>query len=459
MATIKQRGDTYRIRVSAGYDSSGKQIIHSTTYKPSPGMTKRQIDKEVQRQAVLFEEKVKNGQYISSNIKLSDFAALWFEEYAQKQLKPKTVAQYKALYTRIDSGIGHIRLDKLQPHHIMTLYDELAKDGIRADTKYHCKLDFKKYLKSHSLTKVKLAELAGVSINTLDSLTTGKNISYKSASSISAALKVPMSELFDQVSKGALSSHTVRHHHILLSSMLSTAVQWQIIVSNPCDRVKPPKIRQTEPKALDDVQAVELLELLESEDIQYRTMIQLLIMLGLRREELLGLKWGDIDFDNSLIAIGRSIQYLPDRGIYESDTKTSSSQRVIKAPELVISALKEYRAYQSEMRLKLGDYRKDTGFIFTKSDGTPMHPDSLTAWFKKFISKNNLPDVTLHSLRHTNATLQIANGVPVTTVAKRLGHANAATTTKIYAHAIRSADEAAAQAIENILTPSKKKQA
>ena len=241
--------------------------------------------------------------------------------------------------------------------------------------------------------------------------------------------------------------------------MLSTAVQWQIIVSNPCDRVKPPKIRQTEPKALDDVQAVELLELLESEDIQYRTMIQLLIMLGLRREELLGLKWGDIDFDNSLIAIGRSIQYLPDRGIYESDTKTSSSQRVIKAPELVISALKEYRAYQSEMRLKLGDYRKDTGFIFTKSDGTPMHPDSLTAWFKKFISKNNLPDVTLHSLRHTNATLQIANGVPVTTVAKRLGHANAATTTKIYAHAIRSADEAAAQAIENILTPSKKKQA
>ncbi len=168
MPTITKRGDTYRIRVSEGYDASGKQITRSMTYKPTPGMTQRQIDKAVQTQAILFEEKVKSGHFINSNIKLADFAEQWFEEYAEKQLKPKTVAQYKALYPRINDGIGHLRLDRIQPHHIIALYDELAKEGIRADTKYKSKLDFKELLKSRQLTKAKLAELAGVSVCTLD---------------------------------------------------------------------------------------------------------------------------------------------------------------------------------------------------------------------------------------------------------------------------------------------------
>lgn len=82
-----------------------------------------------------------------------------------------------------------------------------------------------------------------------------------------------------------------------------------------------------------------------------------------------------------------------------------------------------------------------------------MHPDTLTGWFHDFISRSGLPQISIHSLRHTNATLQIAGGVPLTTVANRLGHANASTTTKIYAHAIKSADEAAAEILKNILSP------
>ena len=82
-----------------------------------------------------------------------------------------------------------------------------------------------------------------------------------------------------------------------------------------------------------------------------------------------------------------------------------------------------------------------------------MHPDTLSGWFRKFIARSGLPDISVHSLRHTNATLLIAGGTAVTTVAKRLGHANASTTTKIYAHAIRSADEAAAETLENLLNP------
>lgn len=104
--------------------------------------------------------------------------------------------------------------------------------------------------------------------------------------------------------------------------------------------------------------------------------------------------------------------------------------------------------------VKMGDVWKDEGFIFTRHTGEPIRPDYLTGWFKSFVKRNNLPDIHIHSLRHTNASLQIAAGTPLTTVAHRLGHANANTTTKIYAHFIKSADETAAQALQEMLVPS-----
>lgn len=101
----------------------------------------------------------------------------------------------------------------------------------------------------------------------------------------------------------------------------------------------------------------------------------------------------------------------------------------------------------------------NTNRLFTKWNGLPLHPDVVSSDFKRFLERHNLPDIPLHGLRHTNATLQIAGGVPLTTVAKRLGHADTVTTSKIYAHAIKSADEAAAETLENLLTPSKNRNA
>lgn len=97
MATITKRGGTYRIKVSCGYSADGRQITRSTTWKPDPGMTKRQEEKELNHQAVLFEERVKTGQFIGSNIKFADFVETWFKDYAEKQLRPKTLLGYKKM--------------------------------------------------------------------------------------------------------------------------------------------------------------------------------------------------------------------------------------------------------------------------------------------------------------------------------------------------------------------------
>ena len=107
---------------------------------------------------------------------------------------------------------------------------------------------------------------------------------------------------------------------------------------------------------------------------------------------------------------------------------------------------------QAQQKLSLGSLWKDSGKVFTALDGSPMHPDTLSGWFHDFIRGTDLPQIHLHSLRHTNATLNIANGISVTTVAGQLGHANASTTTKIYAHAIKSAQAAAADMMDDLLT-------
>lgn len=194
MATVTKRSDTYKITVSCGYDLEGRQIRRHTTWKPEPGMTARQIKKELDRQAVLFEEKCRSGQVLDGNIKFADFSERWFTDYAEKQLKPRTLATYRALLPRILTAIGHIRLDKLRPNHLTAFYANLEESGVRLDTKYKSRGDFKEAIPS---TKTALAKAAGVSVNTLDSLTSGRNVSRKSAEKISAALNRPLEEVGD----------------------------------------------------------------------------------------------------------------------------------------------------------------------------------------------------------------------------------------------------------------------
>ena len=456
MATIKQRGDSYKITVSCSYDLNGKQIRRRMTWKPEDGMTARQIKKELDRQAVLFEEKCRNGQVLDGNMKFAEFAEKWFADYAEKQLRPTTIAGYRWALKRTLPAIGHIRLDKLRPHHLMAFYDNLAESGIREDTLYRCSVDFKAFLREQHTTAVQLTERAGVGIRTLYGLNKGNRVKAETARKIETALELSK-PIFEPVDgDAALSSNTISHYHKMLSSMLSTAVKWQLIYDNPCLRVDPPKVEHSEAHYLDEVQAAHLLDLLDDEPIVYRTMITLLLHTGLRRGELCGLEWKDIDFERAVIFVRRSSLYLPGKGVFEDETKNETSERCMKVSADVVTMLKAWRAEQSKQRLRMGDQWQDSDRLFTAWNGAPIRPDVITAWFHKFVTKNGLPPIHIHSLRHTNATLLIAAGTSLTTVAARLGHANSTTTSKIYAHAIKSADQAAAEVLQDILHPVKK---
>lgn len=460
MATIQKRGNTYKITVSCGYDINGKQLRRHTTWTPEPGMTKRQIEKELDRQKVLFEERCRTGQVLDGNIKFAEFAEKWFQDYAEQQLRPTTLRGYRHIVNRLNAAIGHIRLDKLQPHHIITLYNNLSEAGAaaRAASMHTRSSGLKQTIKKAGITLEAFAGRAHVSTATLRAACAGKNIAVSCARNISDTLGLPLGDLF-VVSKESrpLDPATIRKHHAVLSSILSTAVKWQVIPANPCERVQPPKPQHKQAVYLNEEQAAHLLELLDAEGIQHRTIVTLLLFSGLRRGELCGLEWKDIDFDTALLQVRRSSLYLPEKGIFEDETKNETSRRTVKLPASVLTLLREYRKWQLQERLKVGDQWHEHDRLFTQWNGLPIHPSTITSWFRSFISKTDLPPVHIHSLRHTNATLQIAGGVPITAVADRLGHASPITTGKIYAHAIQSANAAAAAVLDDMLHPIRKK--
>lgn len=461
MASVQKRGNTYIIRVSLGYDGNGRQIQKFMTWKPSSGMSEKQIEKELERQKVLFEDKCRTGQFLDGSIRFADFAEYWMKEYAVKNLRPTTVARYRDLLGRILPAIGHIRLDRLQPHHLMELYADLQADGARRGGKFTGIADFSGYLQNEGLSRAAFARKAGVSGQVIAALVSGEHVSRESAQKISAAMGKPLEKTFRAVEGSAkpLSGKTVLHHHRLISSILEKAVKWQVIFSNPCERVEVPKVERKEAKYLDEKQAAELLRCLENEPLQYRTIITLLLYSGMRRGELCGLEWGDIDFRENLIDINKSSLYLAEKGIFEDGTKNFSSKRVIKLPAPIMLLLAEHKKEQATERFKIGDKWEDSNKIFTQWNGKPIHPDTISGWFRKFIAKYHLPDVSIHSLRHTNATLLIAGGTDLRTVSKRLGHSNMTTTGNIYTHAIQTADERAAEVLGNMLdiTPPAKK--
>lgn len=454
--TTKDGKTTYRIRVYAGEAQDGKKVMKSTTYCPAEGMTARQIEKAVQKAAMDFERQVQQGGLVADSMTVDELLAKWFKEYAEPQLKPHTVSDYRKLVPRISAALGHIKLSKLRPGHIMQFYTQLQKPGIRLDGKYQAKRGFvTMYPKGKRKT---LVGAAGVAERTVARIWAGECTSLQTAQKLAQAARVPFSKAFENVSRNEkLSGNSARHYHRLLSSVFNTAVRWQLLQENPCARVDPPKVETPEVQYLDESGIAKLLAALPDAPTQYSVLVQLALFTGCRRGELCGLRWSDIDLPAGLLAVNRTLEPVEGKGLLFSTPKTKKSCRVIKLDENAVQLLRDYQQWQLREKLRIGSkwVRKvrifgkavDNDLLFTKWDGQPIDPNSVTSWFPRFLREHDLPPVRFHSLRHSNAALLIAAHVPVTTVAGRLGHAQVSTTTNIYAGFIRSSDARAADAL------------
>jgi integrase len=387
MANIEKRGESYRFVVSCGYDVNGKQIKRSMTWKPEKKYTEKQLEKELQKQAALFEEKVLGGSASAGgNMKLVDFIPQYLEN-VKADISVTTFEKYERIIkTFIVPALGHLKLKDIKPLHVQKFVNALSTGDYRQD---------------------------------------GKKEPYKPA--------------------------TVRRYYVVLQSIMHNAYRLQLIPSNPTDGdiIKLPSIGEQKTEIFTKQELSAMFAALENESNMFRCLIYLAIATGCRRGELVALEWSDIDFMNGTVSVSKSAYQITGQPTGIKDTKSHKS-RIIKIPDICISLLKKWKSEQVERRFKIGSAWIGNNWIFIQDNGSILYPTSPTLMFRKFLKRHNLPHKKFHALRHTSATLALSNGVNIKAVGARLGHSQLSTTNR-YVHAIEEAEKQAADIMENIL--------
>lgn len=442
MANITERkgknGTSYRIRVTVGCTPEGVQKFESMTWRPGKDLTPTQVKNALKAEVIRFENEVELGLSGNRNITFGEFSKQWLEEHAKKNLAPVTVACSRTHLESINKYLGHLKLSKIRKQHIQQFIDGLSEE---VRTRKRRDKEGKEYIEEYRLSPV-----------------------------------------------------SVKDYFRTLSTVLTRAVQLDLIKDNPClgRAIVLPKNTTKDPKFLEDDEAVRFLELLKDEPIEFRTFFSLAIYSGCRKGELLGLDWSDIDFERNRISITKASQYVSGIGVFTKEPKNKTSIREIPIDPDMMALLKQYKKWQAEQRLKMGELWKaseldtkakycdnwnhctknnsqncchkvneckdfrDIDRLFTRNDGLPMHPDTPWSWLRKFTDRHNLPAMSVHQLRHTYVSLLLYNQAPLSTVAKLAGHSSTDTTSKVYAHSIKNAEVIAVETIGNVLNPKRK---
>lgn len=372
MATITKRGSTFQISVSMGYDTEGKKIRKTTTFKPPANITDKKAEKLAREFAFDFEQRCKGMTELKENMRFADLVDWYFENYAPNELKEVTAYTYKG------------QLD----NHILPVFGNMK-------------------LKDFNSAK--------------------------------------LTAFFKKVE---LSPASCRKLYIILCSVFKRAVQQGFIKETPCKNVILPKDkRKAEEKkpVLEEAQAQRLLEMVSGYS-QFNTIIKVLLFTGMRSGECLGLQWQDIDFDNMTIHIQHNLADVG--GKHWLDTpKTKSSVRFIGMSELLKNILLEHRAEQEQKKKQLGKAYKFPDMVFTSELGNYVDRSNLNIQFKRFVSDTDFSYISLHSLRHCNATLLINSGIDLKIVSELLGHSDVGTTANIYADVLASSKAKVAELV------------
>lgn len=437
---VGKKGTTYRIFVSDGSDSTGKRITHSMTWKPPAGLTKRQEEKALDRVTHDFEAQIQQGFQIDNRVTFAEYAPKVIALKERTGVRPRTIDRYQELLPRINAALGHKKLVDIRPTHLDQFYANLGEEGVRLNGKKAVlSTDLTAWLKAHKMSKAELSRRAHVSGSTISSLTSGAFVTLSTAKAVAGAIGKPLDQLFNIVEdRSPLSDKTILEYHRLVSSILAQATKEMLIPFNPASRATPPKVRKQNPDYYQPDEMASILDVLDSAPLKWRAISYLLIDTGCRRGEIAGLRWSDIDLEEGIVHIDSALLYSPRRGVYEGPTKGEDIRSLRIAPETV-ELLKLYKAEQDRLKEGLAERWIDSGFVFTRETGEPIHPDSITDWQSKFSAKHGLRHIHPHAFRHTAASTMIAEGVDLVTTANELGHANATVTATIYAHQISTA--------------------
>jgi len=246
--------------------------------------------------------------------------------------------------------------------------------------------------------------------------------------------------------KMGLSAQTVTHHHRVLREALKQAVRWQMLAVNPADAVKPPRAEHKEIQVQDETGTAELLRSLEG--TRFHLAALLAVGTGMRRGELLGLRWQEVDLKAGKLAVRQNLQQTSSGLLFKSP-KTAKGQRSISLMPSTVTALKQHKRRQAAIRLEKGPEYQDCGLVLCEDDGSPWTPNRFSAQWYKVVSGQG-HEVRFHDLRHTHATLLLRQGIHPKVVSERLGHSTINITLDTYSHVMPDMQDEAADKLDGV---------
>ena len=398
MATIRKRGDTYQIRVSVGYDIEGKQITRTKSWKPTPKMTEKQIEKELNRQATLFEEDVKNGLVGDNKQKFSDYARYVLELKERTGVKHTTIHRYRSLLPLIDKAIGHLKLAELHPKHLNSFYSQLMKDGMNQKT--GGKLSTKTVIEYHRFISSVLSQAER-------ELLIPFNPARKATPPKAEKHEVNFFQIAEVQKIMECLEHEPLKYRLLVMLLMTTGCRRGEILGLKWGKFN----RHDRTIRIDNT-------------VLYRPDV------GIYESNTKTGKARTVKIPLEVVELMEQYrEWYYKLKLYNGDRwQGSRALSVIGSPEWIT---------------------KD--FVFVQDNGKPMHPDSITKWLKKFSDDWKLPHINPHAFRHTAASILISQGVDVVTVSKMLGHDKVSTTTDIYSHLLESTSEQASDTLADVI--------
>jgi integrase len=449
MASIRKRGDTFTITAYMGYDDKGKQIRKTTTFTPPADVTAGKAEKLAKEYATVWEHNIRGYIHLDENRTFIELAE-WYFKVISPTIHKQNMLENKQMLLRayVYGKIGNIKLKHITPQILDNMFTELRNNG-------RCRQLYR--LKDTTLLngiKMKLENNGVVCCETASNLSRGKNAVKDACERIADYLGYRFDDIFEYgIDNRELSPNTVSRIRAVLSSMFNTAVRKEIITRNPVSKTTPINVPQRAASYLDDKQVSVLLNALEESEFQFRVIITLLIYTGMRGGEVCGLTWDNIDFENGLIFVNKTLIYTPGRkekSYSLQSPKTITSERYIAIPQHLIDLLREHKRRQDEQKALIGNTGEFPDMVFTaRAGGIYYAEQNLNLQFKNFIKKIGLPpELHIHSLRHTNASLLINADIPARVVSEQLGHANTSITQDLYSHVFASSKAKAMQALE-----------
>lgn len=385
MASIRKRGNSYLLVVSTGYDYQGnRRKAQQKTVKPPNGLTAKQMEKWLNEQAILFEKEVKNQPItVNENIKLAEYIEIWQRDIAPAKLAKSTISRSNIDIERLLPHIGHYKLKDLTAEIFRNFYYDMRQ---------------------------------------VKNKRTGE----------------PLAEA------------SIEGLHAVICGILTSAMEQGYIIHNPAWRAYKPQGKRKEKIIADEETIQKLIKALENESIKYEVYFKIIIATGIRRGECAGLKWSDINWKENSIHIQRNAVKVEGEQVFTKQPKTTSGDRYVYFSNDMASLLREYKKFCDEhMRVYESQTLTEDTYLFKQENkDLPMLPDTFSSRFKKILKTNGLPNkLNVHSIRHSVASLLIANGTDVTTVSSLLGHAQVSTTLDIYSHAFDKNRKKAAEGL------------